>query len=58
MSGIGDQGMMPEYVRPQQPDDDSMDEQVANPRPTGSNEDEEQSDEYEEQSDGEQEARG
>lgn len=49
---------MPEYVRPQQPDDDSMDEQVANPRPTGSNEDEEQSDEDEEQSDGEQEARG
>ena len=26
MSGIGDQGMMPEYVQPQHPDDDSMEE--------------------------------
>ena len=31
MSGI-DQGMMPEHVRPQRPDDDTVDERVAEPR--------------------------
>lgn len=31
MSGIGDQGMMPEHVRPQRADDDTVDERVAVP---------------------------
>ena len=31
MSGIGDQGMMPDKVRPQRADDDTMDERVATP---------------------------
>ncbi|MFD5226408.1 hypothetical protein ACFWHT_12370 [Microbacterium sp. NPDC058342] len=29
MSGIGDQGMMPEHVQSQHPDDDTVDERVA-----------------------------
>jgi|SRR5690606_7001155 len=31
MSGIGDQGMMPEHVRSRRPDDDTVDERVAHP---------------------------
>ncbi|WP_309128357.1 hypothetical protein [Microbacterium sp.] len=31
MSGIGDQGMMPRHVQPQESDDDTMDERVTSP---------------------------
>lgn len=35
MSGIGDQGMMPDKVRPQRADDDTLDERVAAPPDAG-----------------------
>lgn len=31
MSGIGDQGMMPDHVSSRRPDDDTVDERVAHP---------------------------
>jgi len=58
MSGIGDQGMMPDKVRPQRADDDTMDERVATPPDPEHPEAADDSDDSDEQTDVDAQAAG